>query len=316
MLLPHLHPLWRSRTTLQLGTDPDRAVVVEFADPSAARLLELLDGAHTEEQVLAAAALRGVPVESARAVLTILADAGVVAGAHTLLPHGLPEPVRRRLRAEAAALALAGCATPAEQLRRRAAARVLVAGHRDLVAPMAAALAAAGVGQVGPDPSASPDTSTAVAEAVRFAAPETEVRPLRPADATFAVHADPARALAGPPRRGQPHLAVAVRDTAVLVGPLVLQSGSPCVRCLDLHRADRDPSWPSLAAQLAAREGEPPCPATTALAAAAYAAHEVLAHLDGRPTRTEGAIVEIRQPGWVRRRSLQTHPRCTCNARV
>src|SRR6266508_3028574 len=61
MLLPHLRPLWRGRTTLQLGTDPDRAVVVEFANPSAARLVELLDGGRTEEQLVTAAVRCGVP---------------------------------------------------------------------------------------------------------------------------------------------------------------------------------------------------------------------------------------------------------------
>jgi hypothetical protein len=342
MLLPHLHPLWRSRTTLQLGTDPARAVILEFADPSATRLLELLDGMRTEEQVLAGAARRGVSPESAGTVLATLREAGVVVEARTLVPPGLPEPVRRRLWAEAAYLAVtagagagpgAGAAgagpgaaggtaggtavaSPATQLRRRAAARVLLCGHRGLVAPLAGTLAAAGVGQVAPDPSAAPETAQAIAEAVRLAAPEAEVRPLRPADATFAVHADPALALAGPSRRGQPHLAVAVRDTAVLVGPLVPASGSPCVRCLDLHRADRDPAWPALADQLAAHGGEPLVPATTSLAAAAYTAHEVLAHLDGRPTRTEGAVVEIRQPGGARRRALTAHPRCTCLPRM
>jgi hypothetical protein len=295
--------------------------------------------------VLAAAAARDIPAESTRVVLARLRGAGVLADADTLLPRGLAEPVRQRLLAEAAALALAGGGGPlraggaaalagggvaalaggvaalagggpAGLLRRRAAARVLVVGHSGLVVPIAGALAAAGVGQVAPDRSANKRCAAAIAEAVRLAAPEVEVRPLRPTDATFVVHADPARALAGPPRRGQPHLAMSVRDTAVLVGPLVLPFGSPCVRCLDLHRDDRDPAWQSLAAQLAARSTEPPCPATTALAAAAYAAHEVLAHLDRRPTRTEGGVVEIRHPGWARRRTLSAHPRCTCHLPV
>ena len=39
------------------------------------------------------------------------------------------------------------------------------------------------------------------------------------------------------------------RRTGV-VGPLVLPGRSSCQRCHDLHRADRDPAWPSIAAQL------------------------------------------------------------------
>ncbi len=309
MLLPHLRPLWRGRTTLQLGTDPDRAVVVEFANPSAARLVELLDGGRTEEQLVTAAVRRGVPPEATHAVVARLHRAGVVTCANTLLPGGVAEPARRRLLAEASALALADLpGTPAQALRRRAAARVLVAGHRALVAPIAGALAAAGVGHVAPDPSANHGETTAV---VPDTAAGAEIRPLRPADATFVVLADLALALAGPPRRGQPHLTVAVRDTAVLVGPLVPGSGSSCLRCLDLHRADRDPAWPDLSEQLTVLQTEPPCSVTTALAAAAYAANEVLAHLDGRPTNTEGAVVEIRQPGRTRRHRFPPHPRCT-----
>jgi hypothetical protein len=308
MLLPHLRPLWRGRTTLQLGTDPARAVVVEFADAATARLVELLDGGRTEEQLVTAAARRGVTPEATHTVVARLRRAGVVTCANTLLPRGLAEPARRRMLAEATALALADLAgTPAQALRRRAAARVLVSGHGALVAPIAGALATAGVGQVGSDPATNLDDVTA---AVRRAAPEADVRPLRPTDATFVVLADLALALAGPPRRSQPNLTVAVRDTAVLVGPLVPGSGSSCVRCLDLHRSDRDRAWPQLSAQLAGGPNEPLCPVTTALAAAAYAANEVLAHLDGRPTHTEGAVVEIRQPGRAQRHSFPPHPRC------
>ena len=34
-------------------------------------------------------------------------------------------------------------------------------------------------------------------------------------------------------------------------GPLVTPGRGPCLRCLDLHRCDRDPAWPALLAQLA-----------------------------------------------------------------
>ena len=43
-LLPNLRLLWRDPRTLQFGTDPTRAVVLEFSDPVAARVLDLLDG--------------------------------------------------------------------------------------------------------------------------------------------------------------------------------------------------------------------------------------------------------------------------------
>ncbi|MER6592978.1 hypothetical protein ABT214_14230, partial [Micromonospora purpureochromogenes] len=55
-LLPGLTRLWRDRHTLQLGLDPGRAVLLEVADPRAARLLDLLDGSRSERGILADAA--------------------------------------------------------------------------------------------------------------------------------------------------------------------------------------------------------------------------------------------------------------------
>lgn len=52
-----------------------------------------------------------------------------------------------------------------------------------------------------------------------------------------------------------PHLAVRVRDGRGVVGPFVVPGSTSCLRCADLVRADIDPSWPRLAAQLSGREG-------------------------------------------------------------
>ncbi|GAA1034256.1 hypothetical protein GCM10009557_38430 [Virgisporangium ochraceum] len=102
----------------------------------------------------------------------------------------------------------------------------------------------------------------------------------------------------------------------MLVGPLVPPSGSPCGSCLELHRRDRDSAWPQLAAQIAtARDSVEVCGVTTALAGAAYAAEEVLRHIDGRPVRTVGAVVEISGPGTARRRTWPPHPWCDCSRR-
>ncbi|MGC9668843.1 hypothetical protein ACNTMW_20075 [Planosporangium sp. 12N6] len=338
-LLPHLRPLWRDRTTLQLGTDPDRAVVVEFSPPVSARILGLLDGARTERAVLADAATLGIPPEQVTAVLTALRQAGVLIGARALLPTGLPDAQRRRLAGEAAALAMrgpaAGTGTPAQLLRRRLAARVLVTGQARLAAPIAATLAASGVGHVGvrvPGPVTVHDVipgglspsdvgrpaAEAVTAAVVRAAPDVDVTALRPGEATFVVRvgfdATPAALVArGYARRRLPHLAVAVRDGAVVIGPFVPPAGSPCLACLDLHRGDRDPAWETLAAQLAT---EPPaagaCAATTALIGAGYAVAEVLAYLDGDAPRTRGATIEIAGAGGEKRRSWPPHPRCDC----
>jgi bacteriocin biosynthesis cyclodehydratase domain-containing protein len=345
-LLPHLRPLWRDRATLQLGTDPDRAIIVEFAQPVSARILGLLDGARTERAVFADAATLGISADQVTEVLAALRQAGVLIGAQALVPPGLPYAQRRRLAGEAAALAMrrlppAGrsdapvAATPAQLLRRRAAARVLVTGQARLTAPIASTLAAAGVGRVAvrvPGPVTGDDlapaglsstdvgrpAAEAVLEAIARAAPGVDLTPLRPDDATLVVRVgfDPTPATLAAQayaRRRLPHLVVVVRDGAVVVGPFVPPAGSPCLACLDLHRADRDPAWRSLAAQLAT---EPPpaqaCAVTTVLVGVGYAVAEVLTYLDGGSPRTRGATIEIDGVGGERRRSWPPHPRCDC----
>jgi bacteriocin biosynthesis cyclodehydratase domain-containing protein len=222
-------------------------------------------------------------------------------------------------------------------MRRRAAAQVLVAGHAWLGALVASALAGAGVGHVDPaldgwtqagdaaiggllPADTHRSRASAAADAVRRAAPETRIAPLRAGTATFVVRVGlrPGSALAtrGVRERGSPRLDVYLRDGLVVVGPLVVPGGSPCGQCLELHRRDRDPAWPALAAQLATgREGVEACAVTTALAGAAYAVAEVLAYLDGRPVHTFGAMVEVSGPGRSRRRSWSAHPACDCRRR-
>jgi hypothetical protein len=122
-------------------------------------------------------------------------------------------------------------------------------------------------------------------------------------------------------RERQPHLYAAVRETTAVVGPLVLPGTTACQRCCDLARADRDPGWPWLAAQLAARRRAHVDACDTVLAAvvAAHAALEALAFLDRltdpalpAPT-TLGGTLELTLPDWrLRRRSWAPHPACGC----
>lgn len=337
-LIPGLRRLWRDRRTLQLGLEPCRASVLEVADPAVIRLLDLLDGEHTERGVVAYAVRNGIAEADARELIETLHRAGLVVAGQTLLPPSLPEHTRRRLAAEAAAIALRApdtAGTPAQILRRRAAARVVLHGAGRITAPMAAVLADAGVGHVSPalhglvtptEPvggvlhgsDVTRSRATAVAEAIRRAAPETTTRAVRPGEASFVVHfgADRPAALlaAGHSRHRRPHLMITVRDATIIVGPLVTPAGQPCLNCVDLHRCDRDPGWPVLAAQL----GEPalePTSAPTVLAGAAYAAGEVLAYLDGGAPETVGATMEIRGPGRLRRRTWPPHPDCDCRRR-
>ncbi|GAA2589333.1 ThiF family adenylyltransferase [Dactylosporangium fulvum] len=345
-LLPNLRRLWRDERTVQLGTDPATAVILELRQPELARVLDLLDGSHTERALRTAADALGLDECDVFDLVHTLQAAGLVVGAHALVPAGLPAKAHRLLSVEAAAIGLrlrtqpGGSArrSPADVLRRRHAAKVVVAGDGPLVAPLAAVLAAAGVGHVDPavdgvtlDPdvlvgglsSEDVDCSRAIATATAIArfAPNTEVSTVRADAVDFVVRVGDrqpsALAKRGVRLSTLPRLDVTVRLGTVLVGPLVRPTGSPCRRCLDLHRRDRDPAWPVLAAQLATtpvRDGEP-CASTTALAGAAFAADEVLAFLDGTAPRTEAAIVEIPRAGEFRRREWAPHPRCDCRRR-
>ena len=74
-------------------------------------------------------------------------------------------------------------------------------------------------------------------------------------------------------RAGVPHLPVRIRDGTGLIGPLVLPGATSCLNCADLHRSDRDASWPVLAAQLEGTVGSGD--RATVLATAAVALNQV-----------------------------------------
>jgi hypothetical protein len=90
------------------------------------------------------------------------------------------------------------------------------------------------------------------------------------------------------------------------------------LRCLDLARAERDPAWPLILAQVAGSRPEPQaCDTVLAAAAGALAAAQVLLFIDtGHPGEavTNGTL-ELAVPDWQwRRRTWWPEPRCTCGA--
>ncbi|HET9517426.1 MAG TPA: hypothetical protein VFO77_06870, partial [Actinoplanes sp.] len=103
-------------------------------------------------------------------------------------------------------------------------------------------------------------------------------------------------------------------EGTAIVGPLVPPSGGPCLHCVDLHRADRDPDWPQLAAQLAPSAPEI-CDVATVLAATAYATAAVLTYLDGGAPDSLGAAIELTTANRSRRRTWIPHPSCRCGRR-
>lgn len=330
-LLPGLPRIWRDEQTLQLGSDPARAVLVELPDQSAAVLLDLIDGTRPERLLLRHAARRGIPAREAQALLGTLHAAGLVVPASALLPSALPEADRRRLLSEASALAHASRgsdgSTPARALRRRAAAHVRVAGEGRLAAGIAVALADAGVGHIDLDlpgevaeadlpggPLRTEDLGearvTAVTSALVRAAPKIEATSVRRTTVTLQIqlrYRQPVALLAATlARRKQPHLVVAIREGVAVIGPFVPATGRPCLRCLDLHRRERDPAWSEPVPEFEAAT------VATVLAATAYATAEALTFIDGETPETFGAAAELTTPGSVRRKSWHPHPTCPC----
>jgi bacteriocin biosynthesis cyclodehydratase domain-containing protein len=122
-------------------------------------------------------------------------------------------------------------------------------------------------------------------------------------------------------RRVVPHLAVSASEAIGVVGPLVLPGRSACLRCLDLARAERDPAWPLILAQLAGQAAADPrgCDTVLATTVAAQAATQALAFVDqgaeAAAAVTNGTL-ELVLPGWQwRRRSWHPHPQCGCRHR-
>jgi bacteriocin biosynthesis cyclodehydratase domain-containing protein len=138
-----------------------------------------------------------------------------------------------------------------------------------------------------------------------------------PADLVVLVRSTVADSLEAVPLLADavPHLSVVVRERGLVVGPLVVPGKVACLRCLDLHRTDRDPAWPRVLAQLAgpraARAAEE---SASALLGASLAALQVLAHLDGRVRPAAlGATLEVELPdGLTSRRPWPPHPSCGC----
>ncbi|WP_203663431.1 TOMM precursor leader peptide-binding protein [Actinocatenispora rupis] len=337
LLLPGVPRLQRDRSTVQVGVNPDNAVVVRGDRPALAKVLNLFDGTRSEAVVRREASQLGLAETDVTRLLHMLTARGLVRDASSLLPRQLTPGTRRRLEPEAAALALRlpDQVSPARVLGRRQRARVLLVGRSRMAAPLGALLAASGVGHVHPtgagtvvgtDPAVGgvlPDDTRrpyrrAVCDAILRAAPDTDTRTIDGPDADLVVLLGRPRpvpaGLYGPVLRRVRHLTVWVRDGSIVVGPLVRPGRTSCLHCVEMARQDRDPSWPVLAAQLATMPEPPaePVEASLAALAVATAAAQALAELDGdEPAVLDGAL-EISPPGMIRRRAWPVHPRCDC----
>lgn len=108
------------------------------------------------------------------------------------------------------------------------------------------------------------------------------------------------------------HLVVRGALEEVVVGPLVVPGRTACVRCLDAHRTDTDPRWPLVLAQLGSAPPPPVRDPALWQLALAWAARDVLRHVEGEEASTWSATVRVGPDLEPVRRAWLRHPRCGC----
>jgi hypothetical protein len=148
----------------------------------------------------------------------------------------------------------------------------------------------------------------------RRAGPGPPPRPAVRPDLAILVGRQRLELRAGLMRAQVPHLAASADEAIGVVGPLVIPGRTACLRCLDLTRADRDPAWPLILAQLDGRDAVPlACDAPLAAAVAAQAAAQALAFIDRAAAAVTDGTLELVLPGWQwRRRTWPRHSDCSC----
>lgn len=333
-LAPGRVALWRSPTCLQLGLDPQRAMVLDGLPEPLATLLKRMDGVCSTTELLNQAQAAGISRAEALTMLADLHHRGLVQEA--AVDPGRPGWHRVALATEAAGWSVHSHHPTRQVLRQRRKAVVRVVGSGRVGVAVATALAAAGVGHVAvqatgtvaaadlgtgylPDDLGRP-RAAAAADALRRCAPDVIVAARRRPDLIVLSDVLVAEPTVVTELLGAriPHLVGYAQEGTAVVGPLVWPGRTSCLRCAELHRAQRDPAWPKLAAQLVGHI------ATAGLActqlAAALTAEQVLATLAGPQADlsippTWGAALQLDPVrGSLVRLPRPPHPCCGCGA--
>jgi hypothetical protein len=352
-LRPGLPRVWRGPGTLQVGLSPASGAVVTGLRDGDDTVVSALDGTRTLAQLRHQAERQGVAPERVDLIVSLLRDAGLLVAerggdrpADRADLARLDPRTRRRLEPDAQAWAAAyqGAGDGLLLLTERSRRHVHVEGDGRVAAAIATTLACAGVGTVTshdlgrvregdvlPAGAGAADVGAATGAAVRQAVGRvrgmTQDRGEHPTgrdglhrpDLAVLVADDVVDSRRGDDlvRHGVPHLAVVTSPDRVVIGPLVLPGRTPCLRCLDLHRTDRDPGWPQVVSQLLSGQVRRDCgraETASATAAAGLAALQALVLLDGHATPVSvGRTLELTLPdGLVERRSWRLHASCGC----
>ena len=323
-LAPHARLLYRGPGTVQLGVCPDTGIVLSGLTEAEITLLTLLDGSRDLVSLRRwARRMRADPVRVS-ALFDQLAARGLVRdGAPLPAPvtndcdRAEPPAEGRDGDAEAQALRMRHRipADGPELVRQRTARSVIVDGYGNLADTVAATMRQGGYGRV------RAGAWVAAEGDLRRRGDRTDTGAQRPGDPDLVILVV-ANALDDPqlePWRtvGTAVLPVVTKGATVEVGPVLGRDG-PCGRCLNLHRADRDPAWPELLAQLTAPRIDGPLPAVVSGAVAALAAGSaatLAADVLDLGLVDAGLAFEIRPHApFLLRRRWGAHQRCSCSA--
>ncbi|MCK0117396.1 ThiF family adenylyltransferase [Isoptericola sp. S6320L] len=332
-LRPGAPVLGRGPGEVQLGTDSRWSLVLSGLADAETRWLTA--SATTQHASLERTAARHrVEDERRREIGTLLADCGF------LVPSPRRTPDVLATAGGAADAPVLGALLPdgggMVTLARRAVRRVGVSGLGRIGAMLAAHLATAGVGTLVLDD----DSPVQVTDLGTGTYRQTDVGHRRAARLEAALgaryprtawartwHADalPDVVVAVCDRvvrpetftllmsAGIPHLPVVVGEADVTLGPFVLPGSTACTACWHRHATDADERWPELVDQLAELPAAPGQETVLSVTAAALAAGQVLAHLDGTRPAAAGAVLEVTLPEAVARtRPVEAHPACPC----
>ncbi|MGH3702443.1 MAG: ThiF family adenylyltransferase [Pseudonocardiaceae bacterium] len=331
-LAPGRAALWRSPSSLQIGLDRQRAMVLDNLPEPLAALLTRMDGIRSTAELLTDAQAAGSSRADALMMLAELHRCGLVQEA-SAADHVLPGWHRVALATEAANWSVH---TTRHVLAQRREAAVRVVGSGRVTVAVATALAAAGVGHVTvyaygtvaaadlgtgylPDDLGRP-RAAAAADAVRRCAPGVIMKARRQPDLIVisdVVVPEPAMVTELLETR-IPHLIGYAHEGTAMVGPLVWPGRSSCLHCAELHQAELDVAWPKLAAQLVGQI--PNAGLACTQLTAALIAEQALAALAGPESGlpippTWGATLELDPVhGTLHRHLRPVHPRCKCGA--
>lgn len=327
-----VQPWERADGSLQVGPGPRDGLVLWRLTPAEHLFLHAVGGGRTspggDRKTHSPAVPSRLDADVARAIrcgadpvrlqeiVRILTDAGLLEvqqSRRRRRPHleqtpGLRDRPPQVALDEEAALRVHG-PQGVRRVAARTAASLIVDGDGPVPRRIAAVLKDAGFGRVQQGSAAADDADLVLRADAEASRPDLVIL-------TFAGAASAAR---GAPwqRRGIPHLAVVADPHRISVGPLVLP-GSPCLRCLDLDRTDRDPSWPLLLAQIGRDFQSPAVGCDSALTLMAAGLVACLARpLVEDGLHLPGVSLEVTLPDPdVVRRQWPIHPLCGCGGGI